>query len=142
VVQQKHQTYPDLTSTMSQEGGDLFDMAKDGTKVPEDAAKPRIIPSKPRPDQIASEPNPNSLGAPNLAAAADNAEDIPRVSSSCMDQCYLHPLTTLKITVYDGPSRTGSSQRHRRLLAIPDRLKASTSRSWRSGAGSQREGVD
>ncbi|KAK4163833.1 hypothetical protein QBC43DRAFT_318781 [Cladorrhinum sp. PSN259] len=27
------------------QGGDLFDMAKDGTKVPEDAAKPNVIPS-------------------------------------------------------------------------------------------------
>lgn len=64
---------------MSKGGGDLFDMAKDGTTVPEDAAKPRIIPSVPRPDQIASDPDPNSLGASNLADAADNAQDIPRV---------------------------------------------------------------
>lgn len=66
---------------MSGDSGDLFDMAKDGTTVPEDAAKPRIIPSKARPDQIASEPDPNSLGASDLAGAADNAQDIPRVSS-------------------------------------------------------------
>lgn len=64
---------------MSKEGGDLFDMAKDGTKVPEDAAKPRVIPSVPRPDQIPSKPNPNSFGGSNLADAADNPQDIPRV---------------------------------------------------------------
>ncbi len=64
---------------MSKGGGDLFDMAKDGTTVPEDAAKPRIIPSVPRPDQIASEPDPNSLGGADLASTADNAQDIPRV---------------------------------------------------------------
>lgn len=64
---------------MSNGGGDLFDMAKDGTSVPEDAAKPRIIPSKPRPDQIASEPDPNFLGGSNLADVAANAQDIPRV---------------------------------------------------------------
>ena len=61
-------------------GGDLFDMAKDGTTVPEDAAKPRLIPSKPRPDQIASDSDPNALGSSTLAGAADNAGDIPRVS--------------------------------------------------------------
>ncbi len=32
-------------------GGDLFGMAKDGTTVPDDATKPRIIPSVPRPGQ-------------------------------------------------------------------------------------------
>ncbi len=64
---------------MSKGGGDLFDMAKDGTTVPEDAAKPRIIPSVPRPDQIASESDPNSLEGADLAGAADNAQDIPRV---------------------------------------------------------------
>ena len=64
---------------MSKGGGDLFDLAKDGTTIPEDAAKPRTIPSKPRPDQIASEPNANLLGGTNLADAADNALDIPRV---------------------------------------------------------------
>jgi hypothetical protein len=58
-------------------GGDLFDMAKDGTKVPEDAAKPRYITSVPRPDQIASS---DDLGGRTLAEAADNAGDIPRVS--------------------------------------------------------------
>jgi len=71
-------------STMAQSGpnsgGDLFDMAEKGTTVPEDSAKPRYIPSKPRPDQIASESDPNDLGATNLEEAADNAVDIPRVS--------------------------------------------------------------
>jgi hypothetical protein len=68
-------------------GGDLFDMAKDGTTVPEDAAKPRIIPSKPRPDQIASKPDPNTLGAINLADTADSAQDIPRVGSTANICC-------------------------------------------------------
>ena len=66
-------------------GGDLFDMAKDGTTVPEDSAQPRLIPSKARPDQYAttkaSEADPNFLGGTTLAEAADNAGDIPRVSS-------------------------------------------------------------
>lgn len=60
-------------------GGDLFDMAKDGTTVPDSSAEPRTIPSKPRPDQIASRYDPNDLGATNMAEAADNQEDIPRV---------------------------------------------------------------
>ena len=60
-------------------GGDLFDLAKDGTTVPEDSAKPRLIPSKPRPDEIASAADPNDLGASSLADAATNAQDIPRV---------------------------------------------------------------
>jgi len=72
---------------MSNDGGNLFDMAKDGTTVPEDAAKPRIIPSKPRPDQIASKRDPNTLGATNLADAADSAQDIPRVGSTDYTCC-------------------------------------------------------
>jgi len=59
-------------------GGDLFDLAEKGTTVPEDSAKPRFIPSVPRPDQIASETDPNALGGRSLAEAADNASDIPR----------------------------------------------------------------
>ena len=59
------------------QGGDLSDMAATGTSVPEDSAKPRIIPSVARPDQ-ATDPAGN-LGASDLASAADNASDIPRV---------------------------------------------------------------
>lgn len=66
-------------------GGDLFDMAKDGTTVPEDSAKPRLIPSVARPDQYgttkASEADPNFLGGTNMTEAATNTSDIPRVSS-------------------------------------------------------------
>ena len=60
-------------------GGDLSDMAVEGTTVPSDAAEPRIIPSKPRPDEIASANDPNQLGGTNMAEAATNAGDIPRV---------------------------------------------------------------
>lgn len=82
---------------MSNGGGDLFDMAKDGTTVPEDAAKPRLIPSKPRPDQIASEPDENSLGASDLAGAADNAQDIPRVRSIARKTHPPHPAHILHV---------------------------------------------
>ncbi|KAJ9612248.1 hypothetical protein H2200_003845 [Cladophialophora chaetospira] len=61
-------------------GGDLFDMAEKGTTVPADSAEPRLIPSKPRPDQIASDLDPNALGGRDLADAADNAGDIPRTT--------------------------------------------------------------
>jgi hypothetical protein len=60
-------------------GGDLFDMAQKGTKVPEDSAQPRTIPSVARSDQVASDYDPNALGGRTLAEAADNAGDIPRV---------------------------------------------------------------
>ena len=55
---------------MPQDSGNLFDMAKDGTKVPEDAAKPRVIPSKPNPSQL--EDTAGGLGATDLHSAADN----------------------------------------------------------------------
>lgn len=61
-------------------GGDLFDMAKDGTNVPSDSAEPRLIPSKARPDQVSSSTDPNFLGGRTLHEAAGNAGDIPRVS--------------------------------------------------------------
>lgn len=62
-------------------GGDLFDLAKDGTKVPEDSAEPRYIASKARPDQVAAAKDPNDLGSSTMAGAATNAGDIPRVCS-------------------------------------------------------------
>lgn len=62
-------------------GGDILDMAKDGTSVPEDSAVPRHIKSVPRPGQAADSSDPNQLGSTSLAGAATNAEDIPRVSS-------------------------------------------------------------
>ncbi|KAH7018247.1 uncharacterized protein B0I36DRAFT_335574 [Microdochium trichocladiopsis] len=55
---------------MSDQGGDLFAMAKDGTKVPEDAAKPNIVPSKPSASQLKD--TTGGLGAASLEAAADN----------------------------------------------------------------------
>lgn len=60
-------------------GGDIFDMAQKGTSVPEDSAVPRTIPSKPRPGE-ALEDDPNQLGGADLAGAATNPTDIPRVS--------------------------------------------------------------
>lgn len=73
-------------------GGDLYDLAEDGTTVPEDSAKPRLIPSKPRPDQIASEADPNYVEGAILEEAADNATDIPRV-------CLMAYLRYLKVSL-------------------------------------------
>ena len=64
------------------QGGDLSDMAATGTSVPDDAAKPRIIPSVARPDQVTgTASDSNDLGATDLASAADNVSDMPRVST-------------------------------------------------------------
>jgi len=64
------------------QGGDLSDMAVDGTTVPADSAKQRAIPSVPRPGQITDHLNdPNNYGAADLAGAADNATDISRVGT-------------------------------------------------------------
>jgi hypothetical protein len=74
-----------MASTDPHQGGDLFDMAKDGTSIPNDAGKQNLIPSVPRPDQATDDNNfGNNLGADNLAAAADNATDIPRVYASTL----------------------------------------------------------
>ena len=65
------------------QGGDLSDMAAEGTTVPPDAGTQRTIPSVPRPGQMTDPTNdPNNLGASDLAGAADNAQDISRVSST------------------------------------------------------------
>lgn len=69
-----------MSSDPNPQGGNLSDMAVKGTKVPNDAATQRTIPSVPRPGQITDPTNdPNNLGASDIAGAADNAQDISRV---------------------------------------------------------------
>lgn len=63
-------------------GGRLEDMAPTGTKIPNDAGVQNIIPSVARPDQIGSNADEGDAGARNLAEAADNSRDIPRVCLS------------------------------------------------------------
>ncbi|KAI1503007.1 hypothetical protein F5X99DRAFT_377310 [Biscogniauxia marginata] len=53
---------------MSKQGGDLNEMAKDGTSVPGDAGKQNVVPSVPDPQQK-RDPSP---GATALHSAADN----------------------------------------------------------------------
>ena len=89
-----------MASSDPKQGGDLFDMAKDGTSIPGDAGKQNLIPSVPRPDQIATE---NETGAINYGGAADNATDISRVRSNHLvpstlilsDKVYAHDLIFL-----------------------------------------------
>ncbi|MCJ1358915.1 MAG: hypothetical protein MMC33_008915 [Icmadophila ericetorum] len=67
-----------MSSTDPHQSSDLFDMAKDGTSIPNDAGKMNLIPSVPRPDQIND--SPNDLGAADLSGAADNTTDIARAN--------------------------------------------------------------
>jgi hypothetical protein len=57
------------------QGGDLFDMAKDGTSIPSDAGVMRTIPSKPRPGEGEGDVNANKS---SLAGAASNPTNISR----------------------------------------------------------------
>lgn len=56
-------------------GGDLYDMAKDGTSIPNDAGKMNTIPSVPRPGEDEGTVNVNESA---LAGAASNPTDISR----------------------------------------------------------------
>ncbi len=67
-----------MASTDPHQGGDLSDMAAEGTSIPNDAGKQRTIPSVPRPDQISKNVPTDTLGGPTIASAADNATDMPR----------------------------------------------------------------
>jgi len=64
-----------MASNDSHQGGDLFDMAKDGTSIPNDAGKMNTIPSKPRPGEGDGVVNANRS---SLAGAASNPIDISR----------------------------------------------------------------
>ncbi|KAJ3577874.1 hypothetical protein NPX13_g2690 [Xylaria arbuscula] len=56
-----------ISNQDAHQGGELNDMAKDGTKIPGDAGKMNTIPSKAAPSQAN-----NDLGNTSLATAADN----------------------------------------------------------------------
>ncbi|OQE22498.1 hypothetical protein PENSTE_c010G01388 [Penicillium steckii] len=64
----------------SHQGGSLFDMAANGTSIPNDAGKMRTIPSVPRPDQRDDHFlfDNEGIAKPTTATAADNATDMPR----------------------------------------------------------------
>lgn len=69
-----------MAANRENESGDLSDLAIKGTTVPEDAAKPRVIPSVPRPGQATE--SAQNFGSTDLAGAAGNAQDISRVSAT------------------------------------------------------------
>ena len=108
------------------EGGSITDMAVEGTTVPEDAAKQRTIPSVPRPGQITDpSDDPNNYGAPSLAGAADNAQDISRVRAtlSLVDEMANSPI--------DNPGQSTYCRRHhrhRRFSPVRSRLETSSQR--------------
>ncbi|KAI1421859.1 hypothetical protein F5Y12DRAFT_718025 [Xylaria sp. FL1777] len=56
-----------ISNQDAHQGGDLNEMAKDGTKIPGDAGKMNIIPSKVNTHQAS-----NDLGNTSLNTAADN----------------------------------------------------------------------
>jgi hypothetical protein len=60
------------------QGGDLFDMARDGTIMPNDAGLMNVIPSKPRPGEGEGPTTLTNANGHNLAFAAENRRDIPR----------------------------------------------------------------
>jgi hypothetical protein len=64
-----------MVSTDPKKGGDLFDMAKDGTSIPNDAGKMNLITSVPRPEEGEGVVNANRT---SLAGAATNPIDISR----------------------------------------------------------------
>lgn len=80
-----------MSSDPNPQGGDLSEMAVEGTTVPEDSATQRIISSVPRPDQIADSSNDPTSGSSTLTGAADNAGDISRVRFDFL--LYLRPFS-------------------------------------------------
>ena len=64
-----------MASDDPHQGGDLFDMAADGTSVPNDTSKMNTIPCKPRPEEAEGTVNANRVP---LACAASNLIDISR----------------------------------------------------------------
>ncbi|CAF9910988.1 MAG: hypothetical protein HETSPECPRED_010262 [Heterodermia speciosa] len=103
------------------QGGSLSDMAATGTTVPDDSAKPRIIPSVASPDQVTdTASDPNDLGATDLASAATNASDMPR------DVHDTAPVPeTITGTGDSLPSEVGSKNLH--YLGNPDLSKGDAS---------------
>ena len=69
-----------MASSDPHQGGDLSDMAATGTTVPNDAGVQNIIPSKPRPEQMAENPQFHNqfMNSADPQGATDNATDLPR----------------------------------------------------------------
>ncbi|KAI1279355.1 hypothetical protein F5Y07DRAFT_41124 [Xylaria sp. FL0933] len=79
------------------QGGDLNDMAKDGTKIPGDAGKMNTIPSKAPP------PVNNPLGDASLHTAADN----PLSSGEVDNEAISATGHSIPSSAFQKPSGTG-----------------------------------
>ncbi|THY09743.1 hypothetical protein D6D01_09452 [Aureobasidium pullulans] len=73
---QTPRTPPHIMPTDPHQGGNLSDMAVNGTSIPNDAGAYETLPSVPNPEQA----DINNRTATNLAGAADNATDMPKSS--------------------------------------------------------------
>ncbi|KAI1761052.1 hypothetical protein GGR53DRAFT_469744 [Hypoxylon sp. FL1150] len=110
----------------AKEGGDLFEMAKDGTTVPGDAGKQNILPSVPNPDQKYRDTS-GGLGAGSLSSAADNpvgsAKNVDNDAVTATGHS-VPPSTAAK------PSRSGGKEREPerfqtlKLLIYPSSTKS------------------
>ncbi|GAW11532.1 hypothetical protein EKO27_g5978 [Xylaria grammica] len=87
-----------ISNQDAHQGGDLYDMAKDGTKIPNDAGKMNTIPSKANP-QTAS----NDLGHASLNTAADN----PAGSQPVDDDAITASGHSIPSSAFSKPSGTG-----------------------------------
>ncbi|KAL8626507.1 hypothetical protein Q9189_007790 [Teloschistes chrysophthalmus] len=90
-------------------GGSLSDMAVSGTTVPSSSAIPNTIPSVPQPDQQTySKDDPNDLGSTDLAGAADNVSDMPRVRPFPTSPPFppLHPHNPIALTPPTQPAQS------------------------------------
>lgn len=69
-----------MASSDPRQGGDLSDMAAAGTTMPNDAGKQNLIPSVPRPDQMAENKafHNGFINAADQQGATDNSVDAPR----------------------------------------------------------------
>ncbi|KAI1468259.1 uncharacterized protein F4812DRAFT_458693 [Daldinia caldariorum] len=96
---------------MSQESGDLSQMAKDGTTVPGDAGKQNLLPSVPNPDQLRD--TNGGLGATELHSAADNPIGTGKDSDDNAISATGHSVPPSTATKYSG--RGGKERRPERF---------------------------
>jgi hypothetical protein len=65
-----------MAPTDPHQGGDLFDMAQQGTTMPNDAGEMNIIPSKPRPGESASNGPTNPTDIPRSFQDQGSGEEV------------------------------------------------------------------
>ncbi|KAI0405826.1 hypothetical protein F4802DRAFT_614024 [Xylaria palmicola] len=87
-----------ISNQDAHQGGDLNEMAKDGTKIPGDAGRMNTIPSKANPQQAS-----NDLGNTSLNTAADN----PVGSGPADDDAITASGHSMPSSAFSKPSGTG-----------------------------------